>query len=238
MLLDTPSELEKYIGCARREVTGVYTDAHARVQGVVSQWIGIEHAVESTFLYSLKNAQPEVEPSCLPGRVKSLAVPEEPLTPGVLYVGVATLTGSIISRNRFLPTRLFLPPLFFLLTLNHFLPKTSHNLSLYASELEERYAPRFKEKHDIANAHTRMTWERAKDATRDGRERLGGAVEGLIGRVQDATGLKLRETLGLGEKMLDKAEGKAAELKDTLNKKITQTTDGAESNVEEPKRLV
>jgi len=49
VLLDTPSELEKYIGSARRKVTGVYTDAHAHVQGVVSQWIGIEHAVESAF---------------------------------------------------------------------------------------------------------------------------------------------------------------------------------------------
>jgi len=204
----------------------------------VSQWIGIEHAVESTFFVILSNSQPEVEPSCLLGRVKSLVVPEEPLTPGVLYVGVATLTGSIISRNRFLPTRLFLPPLFFLLTFNHFLPKTSHNLSLYASELEERYAPRLKEKHDIANAHTRMTWERAKDATRDGQERLGGAVEGLVGRVQDATGLKLRETLGVGRKMLDKTEGKAVELKDVLDKKIAQTTDEAESKLEEPKRVV
>lgn len=189
------------------------------------------------FIIILANSHPEVEPNCLSGRVKSLVVPEEPLTPGILYVGVATLTGSIISRNRFLPTRLFLPPLFFLLTLNHFLPKTSHNLSLYASELEERYAPKLKEKHDIANAHTRMTWEKAKDATRDGRERLGGAVEGFVGRVQDATGLKLRETLGLGEKMLDNAEGKAVELKDGLNKKITQTRDGADK-LEEPKRVV
>jgi organizing structure protein 2 len=183
------------------------------------------------------NLQPVAEPY-LPGRVKSLAVPEEPLTPGILYVGVATLTGSIISRNRLLSTRLFLPPLFFLLTLNHFLPKTSHNLSLYASELEERYAPRVKEKHDIANAHTRMTWEMAKDATRDGRESVGRAMEGLVGRVQDATGLKLRETLGLGEKILEKAEGKTVELKDTLDKKAGLMTDAAERKVEETKRLV
>ena len=50
ILLDTPSELEKHIGNVRRTVTGVYTDAHARVQGVVSRWIGVEHAVESAYL--------------------------------------------------------------------------------------------------------------------------------------------------------------------------------------------
>ena len=53
ILLDTPSELEKYIGCARRKVTATYTDAHARVQGVVSKWIGVEHAVESALWFFL-----------------------------------------------------------------------------------------------------------------------------------------------------------------------------------------
>jgi len=174
-------------------VTGVCTDAHSRVQDVVSKWIGIEHAIES--------------------RVKSLIVPEEPLTPGILYVGVATLTGSIIARNRnrIFSTRLFIPPLFFLVSLNHFLPKTSHNLSLYLSELEERYAPSMKEKHDIANAHTRMTWDRVKEATKDGRESVRRATASLVRKVQDTTGLKLRETLGWGEHVLENEEGKFVE---------------------------
>jgi organizing structure protein 2 len=158
-------------------------------------------------------------------------VPEEPLTPGILYVGVATLTGSIVSRNRLLPTRLFLPPLFFLLTFNHFLPKTSHNISLYASELEERYAPSLKEKHDIANTHTRMTWEKLKAATREGREAVGSAAEGTIGRLQDMTGLKLREGLGWSEK----AEGTAVVAKNTLDKKVGQT---AVSKLEGSTRVV
>lgn len=162
----------------------------------------------------------------IPDRVKSLIAPDEPLTPGILYVGVSTLTGSIISRNRLLPTRLFLPPLFFLVTLNHFLPKTSQNLSLYFSELEERYAPSLKEKHDIANAHTRMTWERAKQATEDSRNRLGAGVEELVGRIQDGTGLKLRETLGWGEKVLENTESKVVEMKDVLRGGTGQAGDG------------
>jgi MICOS complex subunit MIC26 len=175
--------------------------------------------------------RPSIINGTLAGRLKSLVVPDEPLTPGILYVGVATLTGSIISRNRFITTRLFLPPLFLLVSLNHFLPKTSHNLSLYFSELEERYAPSLKEKHDIANAHTRMTWERAKEATKDGREGLSKATAGLVERVQDATGLKLRETLGWGEQVQEKAKGKAVA-------RVQAAKDAIDKKAEDVKRLV
>ena len=50
VLVETPSELEKQISVARRALTGTYEDAHARVQAVVSRWIGVEQAVESASL--------------------------------------------------------------------------------------------------------------------------------------------------------------------------------------------
>ena len=49
VVVDSPSVLETQIGVARRAVTGVAHDFHARVHGVVSKWIGIEHAVERVF---------------------------------------------------------------------------------------------------------------------------------------------------------------------------------------------
>ena len=48
LLVDSPSQLEREIGVVRRHVLRVYDDAHAHVQGWVSRWIGVEHAVEST----------------------------------------------------------------------------------------------------------------------------------------------------------------------------------------------
>lgn len=48
VLQETPSELERQIGVARRAVTDVYLKAHQEVQGVVSKWIGVERAVERT----------------------------------------------------------------------------------------------------------------------------------------------------------------------------------------------
>ena len=128
-------------------------------------------------------------------RVKSLVAHDEPLTPGILYVGVATLTGSVLARNR-LFWRLTLPPALFILSLNHFLPRTSHNVSEYLGSLEEAHFPTLAEKHAIARAHSAMTWDRVKDATQNGRETFSDGVASAVGKVEEATGLKLRETLG------------------------------------------
>jgi organizing structure protein 2 len=46
VLQETPSELERQMGVARRAVADVYLNAHQEVQGVVSKWIGVEQAVE------------------------------------------------------------------------------------------------------------------------------------------------------------------------------------------------
>ncbi|KAH8081340.1 apolipo protein O-domain-containing protein [Cristinia sonorae] len=219
VLQENPSELERQIGIARRAVTHTYLEGHAKVQEVVSRWIGVEQAVEH--------------------RVKSIVAADEPLTPGILYVGVATLTGSIIARNRFIGTRLLLPPTLFLLSLNHFLPKTSHNLSAYFSSLEQTYFPALAEKHAIANAHASMTWERAKEATKDGRETLSGGVVALVGKLQDATGLKLRESLGLGQKAVENAqlvvEREVVEAKEAVERKAEEVKAAAEKKWEDAK---
>ena len=177
------------------------------------------------------------------GRVKSLIAPEERLTPGILYVGVAALTGSILTRSRALPARLIVPPIFFFATLKHFLPKTSHNLSAYGAELEERYAPSLREKHLTANAHAGMTWEWVKEATKDGREGLGKGVEDVVGRIQEVTGLKVKETLGWGE-VVEKTEGKVKEVVKAVEDNVAEALSVVEKKVEiakdekGPKRLV
>lgn len=53
VVVDTPSVLESRIGVARRAVEGVARDVHGRVHGAVSEWIGIEHAVERACFCSL-----------------------------------------------------------------------------------------------------------------------------------------------------------------------------------------
>jgi len=210
-------------------VTDVYLKAHNEVQGVVSKWIGVEQAVER--------------------RVKSILVPEEPLTLGLLYVGVSALTGSILARNRSIFLRFTLPPTLLLLSFDHFLPKTYHNLSSYLGSLEDKYLPAVAEKHDIAKAHTAMTWERIMDATKDGRTTLGGGVENAVHKAQGATGLKFAEALGWGKGVGDKALVAAKEIVEqakeveqkvehVVEEKLAEVTHQAEEKVEQTEKEI
>jgi len=189
--------------------------------------------------------------------VKTILVPEEPLTPGLLYVGVSALTGSILARNRSIFTRFVLPPTLLLFSFDHFLPKTYHNISSYLGSLGDKYLPAISEKHDIAKAHTAMTWERIKDATKDGRATLGSGVENVVHKAQDSTGLRFTEALGWERGVSDKAlvaakqiveQAKEVEQKveHVVEEKLAEITNQTEEQVEkveekketEVKRLV
>ncbi|KIJ41595.1 hypothetical protein M422DRAFT_172054, partial [Sphaerobolus stellatus SS14] len=60
-------------------------------------WIGVEHAVESASSAVFK--------------------PDESLTPGVLYVSVAALTGSVPAHNQLIFIQFSLPPRLFILSM-------------------------------------------------------------------------------------------------------------------------
>ncbi|KAJ2916378.1 hypothetical protein MD484_g4026, partial [Candolleomyces efflorescens] len=221
LLVEETSPLEQQIGAARRQVQGAYSDAHAYLQGWISKWIGIEHAVEH--------------------RVKSIISPNESLTPGLLYVGVATLTGSILSRNRFILTRFILPPLFLVVSANQFLPQTTHNLSEYFGSLEDTYFPTLAQKHEIGKAHSAMGWEMLKESTRNARTQVNNTALTAVEKIQGATGLKIKETLGLGGEV-KKVEVKVADVVVTEKTPVVVET-VKEVSVstpveEEPKRLV
>ncbi|KAF9552095.1 hypothetical protein CPC08DRAFT_674493 [Agrocybe pediades] len=223
LLVESPSELEKQIGVARRHVHRAYSDAHAHIQGWVSKWIGVEHAVEN--------------------RVKSIISPEESMTPNLLYVGVATLTGSILGRNRILLTRLLLPPIFLVASAKYFIPKTTHKLSSYLGSLEETYLPEVAAKHEVAKAHSAMTWERVKEATKNGREQINHGAVVAIAKVQEVTGLKLQETLGWKEEAKKafadaKAEAKRVveEVEKPIEKDVAAIKETVAKEVEEVKK--
>ncbi|KAF5367354.1 hypothetical protein D9615_010274 [Tricholomella constricta] len=229
LLVETPSPLEQQIGVARRRITDTYRETHNQFQGVISRWIGVEHAIEN--------------------RVKAIVSPQESLTPGLLYVGVATLTGSIIARNRLLATRLVLPPLFLVVSAKHFLPKTTANLSSYFGSLEETYFPSLARKHDIANFHAHMAWDRIRDSSQNGRRWVNESAEVAVDKVQEMTGLKLKETLGWAQAGAQRVETKASEVakiveekavetKVAIDKAVEETKDQAAAKVEEVKRSV
>lgn len=175
--------------------------------------------------------------------MKAIIAPDEALTPGLLYTGVAGLTGSILARNRMLPTRALLPPLLLVLSARHFLPQTTGNLSAYLGDLEDTYFPTFSEKHEIAKAHSAMTWERVKEATKGGRELVDHGAVVAVEKIQETTGLKLKETLGWHkagaveavEKAVAEIVSTVASKAEEVQKKVEQK---AEVKEEEDKRLV
>lgn len=215
VLVESPSELENRIAIVRRKVSQTYCEAHAYAQGWVTSWINIEHAIEH--------------------RIKSIISPNESLTPGLLYIGIATLTGSIIARNRMLPTRFLLPPIFMVASANHFLPQTTGNLSSYCGTLEDTFFPSLSEKHDVAKAHTQMTWNKVKDVTASTREQLNRGAVTAVEKVQEVTGLKLRETLGW---TIEKVENEIINVKVAVDEKLTAVENKVEKTVEEVKTHV
>ncbi|KAF9040003.1 apolipo protein O-domain-containing protein [Panaeolus papilionaceus] len=229
LLVESPSTLEQQIGVARRQVEQTYANAHSELQRWVSKWIGVEHAVEN--------------------RVKAIISPDESLTPGLLYVGVATLSGSILARNRMLLTRFIAPPLFLLVSANYVLPKTTANLSSYLGSIEEKYFPTFAHKHDVAKAHSAMAWEQLKESTQKGRESLNNGALFAVDKFQESTGLKLRETLGWTkecvadgkqqvEKVAEVVQAVVEEKVEQAERKLGELEVKAEKKVEEGKRLV
>lgn len=166
-------------------------------------------------------------------RIKSIISPQESLTPGLLYVGVATLSGSILARNRRLATRLILPPIFLVTSAKHFLPRTTHNLSDYLGSIEDAHFPAIAEKHEIGKAHTAMTWERIKETTKDARGRVNSGAVSIVERIQDATGLKLRDTLGQGEEAKQYVEAKVTEVQQGAEQAQEGAKIGVDKKVEE-----
>lgn len=173
--------------------------------------------------------------------MKSLIASEEQLTPAVLYIGVAALTGSVLARGRSLPIRLILPPTLLIASSYHFLPKTSANISDYLGALEDQYFPALAAKHDIANAHSAMTWERIKDAASSGRTSLEGGVGSVVEQVQATTGLKLREALNGARAQTSEAvhvvHEKAQEAAKVAEKKVVQAAHTVDEKVQEAAAL-
>lgn len=240
LLVETHSDLATHIGIVREHATMAYSEGQATLQSAVDKWIGVEHAVEK--------------------QVKELIPKDEPMTPGLLYVGVATLTASVIGRRRSLPVRLVLPPVFFAASLAYFLPKTSHNLSSYLSSLEETYFPGFATQHAELNKNvsesvssTLKSYAKAKDAASDGirqaRQQLEQHTGLKVAGVEEDVDGKLKETEAKGASAIEGLKSKAVDtfhrieeetrkLGDQAKGEAERAADGLKKEEEPPKRLV
>lgn len=128
-------------------------------------------------------------------RIKSLAPPPEKETvlPGALWIGVSTLFGSILSRPRALPIRLLVPPTFFFVSANYFLPLTTSNVLDYVTSLEKRFIPDVAKRQEELVKDMRGSVDSGLKSVGRVRESVVEGVDWAAGKLQDTTGLKFKE---------------------------------------------
>ncbi|KAH7105171.1 apolipo protein O-domain-containing protein [Auriculariales sp. MPI-PUGE-AT-0066] len=215
LLEPDPSRLELEIRNVRLVITDKFIETRSAVQQSVERWIGVEQHVES--------ASNQV-----------VQAKDESITPGILYVGVAGLTGSILARGRVFPVRFLLPPALFIGAMPYFLPRTTANISAWLSQLEHAYVPEFAKQHDAvvgrsreivgtARAHSAMTLERVKNG-----------AEWAVGETQRVTGLQLREAFSWAKQAEHKVEAKVAH---AIEKAKVETKQAAEATKKEADKV-
>ncbi|PWN38502.1 uncharacterized protein FA14DRAFT_188488 [Meira miltonrushii] len=172
ILAEVRGPLEDQVASARRTIMGATHNLRESVQNQVRRWISVEHAVEN--------------------RISSLIPEDEPITPGILYVGVTTLSAFVFGRYRGITLRLLAPPVALVGSLNYFLPKTAHNIGQYYVELESKHLPPFvqQQRHNFQNA-LKSTQHAAEEQYSKARQNTGSLVQRGLQSVEQGTGLKV-----------------------------------------------
>ena len=91
-----------------------------------------------------------------------------------------------------------------------------------------------------------MTWERVKEATQSSRESATSTLANLLGKAEETSGLKLRETLGVKSPtkpaLAQAVEERTKEVVNAVEEELADTKVAVEEKeqekVEEVKRLV
>ncbi|SCV73041.1 BQ2448_6966 [Microbotryum intermedium] len=175
-LLPAHTPLHDEAAHARRWLQTSYAQLHAHAREGARTWIGWEGKAEGQHTelvwlseFGSHRAHSEFDADCTrAAQMKSMIAPDEALVPGGLYVAIATLTGSILARNRtsyrktgcsgfrtalvtsvspahlsagnfFL--RLALPGVCFGGALVYFLPKTASETTAQLQAVQQRHAP-------------------------------------------------------------------------------------------------
>ncbi|KAF2176367.1 hypothetical protein K469DRAFT_700093 [Zopfia rhizophila CBS 207.26] len=141
----TPTDrLAVQIGHARLALYKQATKAEDAVNNALTQTLKLEHSFTST--------------------MRSLAPPKESnekLLPGALYVLVASMAGSIVTRNRNILLRAMVPAAIGIGAAHAVLPLTMKNVGDLAWTYEERF-PAVAEAHIRTKERARKFWETGK----------------------------------------------------------------------------
>lgn len=109
-----------------------------------------------------------------------------------MYVGVATLAGSVFTRYRSFPLRVLTPPVFLVASMRYLLPKTSHNISQYYLELEGRHFPPAmrEQRENMVRTYESLRSQAGSQAERV-KEGSGDLFQRGLKGVEESTGLRV-----------------------------------------------
>lgn len=160
-----------HIGTARRFAHAHTTLAQQAIDAAFTRYLEVEGSVTKT--------------------IAGLAPPrssEEKVVPGLLYVAVTTMAGSIAARRRMLPVRAVVPLAMAVGAGWYFLPETSTNVGALLWEWEKK-VPKVAENHLLVRGKAEEAWRVAEKTVRDGRNEVDEAVkkgrrtvEGWVGK--------------------------------------------------------
>ncbi|CAD6584809.1 MAG: hypothetical protein CYPHOPRED_002858 [Cyphobasidiales sp. Tagirdzhanova-0007] len=172
LVAEPPSALHLQVSSLRKNSEILYSQAASKLREVSNSWIGTERKIEH--------------------EMKSILPPDEQLSPGILYVGISTLLGSILTRSRSFPVRFVAPPIFLLASATYFLPKTSHNASLYGRQLEKIYAPSVYDAHSAVRSQIDSAWHRAQTTLSDSRAKAITLSDKGVRALENSSGLRVQ----------------------------------------------
>ncbi|KAK6443656.1 hypothetical protein LTR95_000483 [Oleoguttula sp. CCFEE 5521] len=118
--------------------------------------------------------------------VRSLAPPKESnekLLPGGIYVLVAAMAGSIVSRNRNIALRFITPIITGVVTANYVIPRTTENVGNLIWKYESRF-PVVRDQHLRIRDGVTHFWETGKAHSQMGLAMAEDKVEGVVESVQ------------------------------------------------------
>lgn len=94
----------------------------------------------------------------------------------------------------------------------YFLPKTSHNLRSYLSDVEDRAVPDFARRHDQLNSRLSMHWHMAKDRLDEAGQSARGWTQSAVEGVERNTGLRVGDVVRRGQEQVEREKEKLRSL--------------------------
>lgn len=170
--IKSPKALESNIKVAREWFADKVQQGNQYIDEAFNKYLAVENSVTKT--------------------VAELKSPQEDILPAGIYITVAALSGSILTRNRNILFRSALPLAFGVAAFSYFLPQTAHNTGALVWKYEQK-VPEVAKAHVDAKESVDSFAKNVRQALDDGKTSLESGVHSTRKFIADSTGLQLPE---------------------------------------------